>query len=173
MPSFGEGIEAACQRNRWCLEVDGTSPRLAVGSEWNECHEASYLLSHHHLNRPSDKMDSSFLCLPISRRRSRSKARSEIGSEGLSEAGRQAVPHPAASTPDLRIGTSTSPPSRPLAPRNQELNGMGTVFFRTIYLTTLFQIVQNRSFYPFRSDPICFWKRTNSKRPFEIFRSHC
>jgi len=109
---------------------------LNPGSERKECHEANYLLSHHHLHRHSDKMESNFLCIPIGRRRARSRARSEIGSiEGPGEAG-QAVPRPAESTPDLRIGTSTSPPSRPLTPRDQDSNGMQTGFFRKIYLTT-------------------------------------
>ena len=103
---------------------------LSVGPEWNSCHEASYLLSRHHLlNRPSDKMESAFLCLPIGRRRARSKARSEVSPiEGQGEAG-QAVPHPAESAPDLRIDTSTSPSSGFLAPRNQESNGMQTALF--------------------------------------------
>jgi len=114
---------------------------LSVDPKWDECHEASYLLSHHHLHRPSDKMESNFLCIPIGRRRARSRARSEIGSiEDPSEAGE--VPRPAESTPDLRIGTSTSAPSRPLTPRDQDSKGMQTDFFRTIYLTTLIRVTQ-------------------------------
>jgi len=109
---------------------------LSLGSERKECHEASYLLSHHHLHRHSDKMESNFLCIPIGRRRARSRARSEIDSiEDPSEAG-QMVLRPAESTPDHRIGTSTSPPSRPLTPRDQDSNGMQTNFFWTIHLTT-------------------------------------
>ena len=112
---------------------------LSLGSERKECHEheTSYLLSHHHLNRHSDKMRSTFLCIPIGRRRARSRARSEIGSiEDPSETGEAVIPRPAESTPDFRIDTSTSPPSSPLTPRDQDSNGMQTNFFRTICLTT-------------------------------------
>jgi len=97
---------------------------LSVGSERNKGYEANYLLPYHHLNRHSDEMESSFLCLPIGHRRARSKARSEIGStEDQSEAG-QAVPRPTVSTPDLQVDTSTSPSSKSLTPRDQESSGM-------------------------------------------------
>ena len=93
--------------------------------KWNECHEASYLLSHHHLHQLSDKMKLlKFLCLSKGNRRSRSKARSETGPiESQSGAG-LAVPRPTESAPDLRIGTSTFPMLSPSAPRDQESNGM-------------------------------------------------
>jgi len=87
-------------------------------------------------------MESNFLCIPIGRRRARSRTRSEIGSiEDPSEAG-QTVPRPTESTPDPRI-SSTSPPSGPLTPRDQDSNGMQTIFFRTIYyLTALIRATQ-------------------------------
>ena len=86
-------------------------------------------------------MESKFLCIPIGRR-ARSRARSEIGSiEDPSEAG-QAVPRPAESVPDLRIGTSTSLPSRPLTPRDRGSNGMQTAFLWMTYLTTLIRAIQ-------------------------------
>jgi len=118
---------------------------LSVGSEWNERHEASYLFSHRHLHRPSDDMKfPKLLPLPKGHPRSRSKARSEIGSiEDQSEPD-LVVPRPMESTPDLRVGTSTSPVSSPLTPRDldQESNGMQTTFFQTIYLTTLSRVPQ-------------------------------
>ena len=127
-------------------------PTLNVGSEWNECHEVSHLLSRHHLNRPSDKMESNFLCLPIGHHRTPSKARSNISPiEDQSEAG-QTVLHPSGSTPDLRIGTSALPSSRPSTPRNQESDSMQKAFFRMIYLTTLFRATQITSPFLIESD---------------------
>jgi len=65
-----------------------------------------------------------FLRLPKSHRRSRSKAKSEIGPiEDQSEAD-LAIPRPTESTPNLQIGTSTLPMPSPLTSRDQELNGM-------------------------------------------------
>ena len=64
-----------------------------------------------------------FLCLPKSKRRARSKARSEIGPIE-SQSGVGLVPRHAESTPDLRIDTSTLPTPSPLTPRDQEANGM-------------------------------------------------
>jgi len=96
-----------------------------VSPEWNECHEASYLLSRHHLHRLSDKMKflKNLLCLPKSHRRARSKARSEIAPiEDQNNAG-LAVLRLTESVPDLRVDTSTSPIPRPLTPRYQESNG--------------------------------------------------
>jgi len=78
---------------------------------------------------------SKLLPLPKGHRRRRSKARSKIGSiEGQSEPNTVA-PHPTKSTPDLRVGTSTSPTSSPLTPRDQVSNGMQTTLFRTIDLS--------------------------------------
>ena len=109
-------------------ETKWSQHALGVGSEWNESHEASSLLSDRHLRRLSDDMKlPSFLRLPKSHRRSRSKARSELDTgpaEGQTEA---ALPRPAESTPDLRIATSTLSIPSPLNPRNRESNGMQTI----------------------------------------------
>jgi hypothetical protein len=144
------------------------SARLAgpgVGSEWKECHEASYLLSHHQLSQPNDEMESSFLCLPIGHRRARSEVRSEIGSiEDQTGAG-QAVPRPAESTPDLRIGTSSSPSSRPLTPRDQKSKGMQTTFFQKIHLTTLFRATQIAPLCLIDSDPFSEWDKATAQNP--------
>ena len=112
---------------------------LSIGPERSKRHEANYLLSYRHLHRPSDKMESSkFLRIPKIHRRARSETRGEIGPiEGQSEAD-LAAPRPTESTPDVRADISTSSTTRPLVSRDQESNGMQTVFFRTIYLTTFF-----------------------------------
>ena len=98
---------------------------LSVGSEWNESHEAIYLLSHHHLHRLNNEMKlPKFFHLPKIHRRAQSKARSEIGPiEGQGEAD-LATPRPTESTPDLRISASTLPTPGPLIPRDQESSGM-------------------------------------------------
>ena len=87
---------------------------LSFGSEWNECHEASYLLSNHRLHRTNSEMNfSKLLCIPISYRRSQSGTRREASPiRGRGEVN-LAAPRPAESTPDLRIGTSTLPASGP------------------------------------------------------------
>jgi len=118
-----------------------------VGSKWNKCHEANYLLSSHHLHRPSNNMGlRDFLSLPKGHRRSRSKARSEIGSiEGQGEADLVAHQRPTESTPDLRIGASTSPTSSPLTSRDRESGGTRTPSPRIINLTTLHSRHADRS----------------------------
>ena len=76
-----------------------------------------------------------FLRLPESRRRQRSKARSEVGpTEGQSEVD-PATPRPTEPTPDLRVGASISPPPSPLTAHDQESNGMQTIFSRPIHLS--------------------------------------
>ena len=128
---------------------------LSVGSEWNEGHEASHLLSHHHLpaHADSEKMKlPSFLRIPKIHRRTRSRARSEIDPiEGQNE------PDPAASrlrptesTPDLRIGTPTLPTPSPWAPHDQESGGMLTTLSRTTRLSTLFRVTQTRTPLPIK-----------------------
>ena len=66
-----------------------TIPALRVGLKWKRIPRArsSYPLSHHHIYRPRNNMKlPKLLRLPKSHRRSRSKARSEIGPiEGQSE----------------------------------------------------------------------------------------
>ena len=96
--------------------------------EWNESHEATFLLSNRHLRRLSDGMKlPNFLRLPKSHRRNRSKARSELDT-GPAEGQDEAVPpRPTESTPDLRIGTSTLSTPSPLTLRNRETNGMQTI----------------------------------------------
>ena len=96
---------------------------LTIGLEWNKRHEASYLLSNHHLHRPIDDMKlPKLLRLPKIHRRTRSKARNETGLiEDQSEAD-LVVPRPTEPTPDLRIGTSTLPTPSPLTPHDQESN---------------------------------------------------
>ena len=64
---------------------------------------------------------------PKDRPRNRSKARSEINpTEGQndSEADPSVAPRRMESTPDLRIGTSTSQTSGPLTSRDQESSGV-------------------------------------------------
>ena len=83
-----------------------------------------------------------FLRPPKTHLRNRSKARSEIGPiEGPGEVD-PAVPRPTESTPDLRVETSISPASSPLAPRNQGSNGMGIVLFQLIHLSPSVCITQ-------------------------------
>ena len=125
---------------------------LSRGSEWNECHEASYLLSHHHLHRLSDRMKLlKFLCLPKRNRRARSKVRNEISPiESQSGAG-LAVPRPTESAPDLRIGTSTLPTPSPSVPRDQESNGMYTPLSWTNHLSTPFRVTQSPTPFPIKS----------------------
>ena len=114
-------------------EVYALRSASSVGSERNESHEASHLLSdHHQLHRLSDEMKfSNLLPLPKIHRRERSRARSEIGpTEGQTEAD-PAVPRPMESTPDLRIATSTlTPTSSPSIPRDQESKSTQTVSSR-------------------------------------------
>ena len=117
--------ETGSQRNRFgCLQKCARSGALSVGSERNESHEASHLLSdHHQLHRLDDEMKlRSLLCLPKSHRRKQSKARSELG-VGPSEGRNEVVSRPTESAPDLRIGTPTLPTSSPLAVRDLESNG--------------------------------------------------
>ena len=130
-----------------CRPTSDVAPApTRVGSKWNECHEANHLLSSHHLHRPSNDMGlRDFLSLPKGHRRSRSKARSEIGPiEGQSEA--ELVAHQRPTTPDLGIGSSTPPTSGPLTSRGQESNRtQRTLSRRSIYLTTLFSPNTGRS----------------------------
>jgi len=87
-----------------------------------------------------------FLSLRKGHRRSRSKARSEIGSiEGQGEADPVAHQRPTESTPDLQISASTSSTSSPLTSHGQESNRMQRALSQTIYLTTLFTLNKGRS----------------------------
>ena len=99
---------------------------LNVDPEWDESHEASYLLSHH-LHPPNDEMKlPKFLRPPKIHRRQRSKARSELeidSIEGHNEAD-LAAPRRTESTPDFQTGASTLPTSSPLAPHDQKSKGM-------------------------------------------------
>ena len=80
--------------------------------------------------------------LPKSHRRNRSKFRSEIGPiEGQSEVD-PATPLPTESTPDLRVATSIFSAPSPLAPRDQESNGMGTILFQLIHLSPFLRTKQ-------------------------------
>lgn len=114
-----------------------TREASSPGSERNESHESSHLLSHRHLHRPRDNMKlPKFLRPPKIHRRNRSKARSEIGPvEGQNEVD-QATPRPTESTPDLRAGTSILPTPGPSTSRNQESSGMETILFRLIHLSS-------------------------------------
>ena len=95
---------------------------LNIDSEWNECHEASYLLSNHHLRHLKSRMKlPKFLRLPGSHCRQRSKARSEMGATEGQGGVNPTIPRPTESTPDLLIGTSTLPAPSPCG---QESNGM-------------------------------------------------
>ena len=139
------GIERYCERKKYerkslqILQKCENVSALSTGPERSERHEANYLLSYHHLRRPSDKMEfSKFLRVPKIHRRVRSETRGEISPiEGQSEAD-LAAPRPTESTPDLRTDISTSSTTRPSVSRDQESNGMQKAFFRIIYLTTFF-----------------------------------
>ena len=99
---------------------------LSVVPEWNESHEASYLLSHH-LHPPNDEMKlPKFLRPPKIHRRRRSKARSELEIDPIEDQTEAdlVVPRRTESTPDLQTGVSTLPTSSPLSPRNQESDSM-------------------------------------------------
>ena len=95
-------------------------PALNSDSEWNERHEASYLLSNHHLHRINSemKLPKLFLRLP---KRNRGGAGSEIGPIGGRGEANPEAPRPAESAQDLRIDTPTS--STP-SPRDRKSNGM-------------------------------------------------
>ena len=114
---------------------------LIVGPEWDECHEASYLLSHHHLHHLNSEMKSlKSLFPPKSHRRQQSKARSEINpAEGQSEVG-SAAQRPTESSPDLHPGASTLPTPGSSAVHDQESSGVyiSTIPSQTIHLRTLF-----------------------------------
>jgi len=115
-----------------------------MAAEWNERHEASYLLSSHHLYRLSDIMKwRKFLSVPKIHRRPRSKARSETSPiEGQSGVDSVVSPPTVESTPDLRIGASTLPTSSPLTLHDQESNGKQASRSWAISLSTLFFFVQ-------------------------------
>ena len=123
------GDESSLIRRR---ETGGTvldrqiASALSVGPEWNECHETSYLLLHHHLYRLSDHMKlPNLLPLPKGHRRGQSKARSEIGStKDQGEPDPLAQRPPLESAPDLQIGTPVLPTPSPLTSRDQGSNGM-------------------------------------------------
>ena len=77
-----------------------------------------------------------FLSLPRKDRRARSEARSDVGPAAGSGEVDLVVPRPAESSPDLRIGSSTSPSPSPLTSRSgQESNSTSTALFRVISLT--------------------------------------
>ena len=79
-----------------------------------------------------------FLPVPKIHRRTRSGARSEVGSlKGPSDVDLIA-PRPTESTPDLRIGVPTLPTPNPLDSRDQESDGTRTMISWTVHLTTLF-----------------------------------
>ena len=122
------------------LPGTGTPPRL-VSTQNGTSHEASYLLSRHHLRHLNSKMKlPKFLRPPGGHRRQRSKARSEINlTEGQSEVGSAAQRH-TESTPDLRPSASMLPTPSPSAARDKESNGvyMSTIPSRTINLRTFF-----------------------------------
>ena len=137
VPSRSEGKQGVLEKLIWMSAGDELSPRLSVGPEWNESHEAGSLLSHHHLHRSNEKMKlSKFLRLPNSNRRARSKSRSEIGSiEGQNEPG-QATPRPTESTPDLRINPTILPTLGILDPRDQEPGSRSTTTYARTNLAT-------------------------------------
>ena len=73
-----------------------------------------------------------------SNRRTRGKARREVPIEDESEPDLALLPE----VEDLQISTPASPTLRPLKPRAQEWKGIQTVFFRSIYLTTIAATVE-------------------------------
>ena len=104
------------------------APALILGSDWNECHEAGYLLSHYHLRQSTPTCNKmgwrDFLHVPKKRRRAQNGARNEVGSlRGAGESDLVA-PRPTESAPDLRSGSPNPPTSSPLASHNQESIGM-------------------------------------------------
>ena len=126
VPPYGKGNPKP-EKLLWMSAEGRIFSALSVGPEWDESHEASYLLSYHHLHRPNDEMKlPNFLRPPKIHRRKRSKARSELGIgpvEDQNEAD-PVVPRRTESTPDLQIDTSSLPKFSPLSPRDQESNGM-------------------------------------------------
>ena len=150
-------------------------------------HEASYLLSHHHLHRLSDDIQ----MLRRNRSRTQNKGKSKLAPIEDQEEPDPAAPGPTESTPDLQIGTSSSamlstssvamlstssvatlstsslpslststffptlststlptinssifPTPEPFTPYVQELKGIQTASFQSIYLTTRFCATQ-------------------------------
>ena len=114
---------------------------LSAGTKRNESHESNDPLSHRHLHPHSDNMGlrdgiRNLLSLPRKDRRARSEARGRDAS--IADPGEvgQVVPRPAESSPDLRIGPSTSPAPGPLTSRDHESSSMPTSSFRVFHLTT-------------------------------------
>ena len=83
----------------------GFPQRLALSGdpERDDSHEASYLLSHHHLHRPSDNMQK----LRKTHPRTENKAKSKLAPIEDQEEPDAAAPGPTESTPDPQIGTSS------------------------------------------------------------------
>jgi len=105
-----------------------------------------------------------FLSLPKDPRRSRSTPRSEITStEGQGEADVVAHRRPTESTPDLRIGSSTSTTSSPLTSRDRESNRRRTASPRMLHLITLYSPNADRSSISDRLRSV--FRRDQSNRP--------
>ena len=128
---------------RFCMYAGRLiAPALNLGPEWNLCHEADHLLSHHHLRQSTPTRNEmgwrDLLRVPKKHRRARSEVRSEV--EYLKDTSDVDLvgSRPTESTPDLRIGSSTLPTPSPLTSRNQNSNGTRAIISRTIHLTALF-----------------------------------
>ena len=110
---------------------------LSVGPEWNQCQHSKFLLSPHHLHPTGDDMGlGEFLRIPKKfRRRTRSKARSEvIPIEGPSN-DNPVASRTSESTPDLGIGRSALlKPSISTSP-GRGFKGIQTYFSRMNHLT--------------------------------------
>ena len=129
------------------------------------CHEASYLLSHHHLHRLSDDMQT----LRKNNPRTQNKGKNKLAPIEDQEEPDPAAPGPTESTPDLQIGTSSVatlstsslpslststffptlststlptinssifPTPKPFTSYIQKLKGIQTASFQLIYLIT-------------------------------------
>ena len=120
------GRKLASRRfGEWKHETREIIYALSIGSEWNEATRPAVCYRTIIYTEKNDKMKlPKFLRLPKFHRRTRSKARSEIGPiEGQGEPD-PTVPRPTESTPDLRIGTSTLPALGPSTPRDENSGGM-------------------------------------------------
>ena len=137
------------------------SPRLLVDPKWGGCHEAIHLLLRATTCTDPVMKWRKLLHVPEKLRRTRSKARSEIGSVGDQSGVDLAAPRRSESTPDLGTDASTLPTSRPLIPRDKESNGRQPILSRAIHLIGLFS--KRRSRFHFRSNSIHSRKR--SKQP--------
>ena len=113
------------RRDRPCLVLAQNGMKAEV--------QRSAIAHYHHW--PSDNMGlrdglRDFLSLTRKDRRARSETRNEVDPTADPGGVDPVVPRPTESSPNLRIGSSTSPSSSPLTSRDQESNSTLVALFR-------------------------------------------